>query len=147
MKEVEGFSVQLVLSHRATAAKASCGKFGFLVLAVAAFLSTFVLLFILHPTVSSAFLPLAVPHPAAPSFLTCSLLCSSQSQTVQESLSHDCHMFSTDSFPLLLPGKHLLVAWHLFTPLLIYKPKYIHSNASTGLILSKTHSSFNVQLK
>lgn len=79
MKEVEGFSVQLVLSHRATAAKASSGKFGFLVLAVAAFLSTFVLLFILHPTVSSAFLPLAVPHPAAPSFLTCSLLCSSQS--------------------------------------------------------------------
>lgn len=85
MKEVEGFSVQLVLSHRATAAKASCGKFGFLVLAVAAFLSTFVLLFILHPTVSSAFLPLAVPHPAAPSFLTCSLLCSSQSHRLCKS--------------------------------------------------------------
>lgn len=85
MKEVEGFSVQLVLSHRATAAKASSGKFGFLVLAVAAFLSTFVLLFILHPTVSSAFLPLAVPHPAAPSFLTCSLLCYSQSHRLCKS--------------------------------------------------------------
>lgn len=55
-------------------------------------------------------------------------------------------MFATDSFPLLLPGKHLLVAWHPFTPLLIYKPKYIPSSASTGLILSKTHCSFNVPL-
>lgn len=32
MKEVEGFSVQFVLSHRTTAAKVSSGKFGFLVL-------------------------------------------------------------------------------------------------------------------
>lgn len=99
----------------------------------------------LCPTVSSAFLPL-LPHPAAPSFLTCSLLCYSRSQTVQESLSHDCHRFPTDIFPLLLPGKHLLVAWHLYTPLLINKPKYLHCSASTGLILSKTHWSFNMPL-
>lgn len=50
MKEVEGFSDQLVLSHRTTAAKASSGKPSFLVLAVAAFLSTLFLLFILYPT-------------------------------------------------------------------------------------------------
>lgn len=85
MKEVEGFSVQLVLSHRTSAAKASSGKFGFLVLAVAAFLSTSVLLFILHPTVSSAFLPLAVPHPAASFLLTSSLLCYSQSHRLCKS--------------------------------------------------------------
>lgn len=70
-----------------------------------------------------------------------------ESQTVQESLSHDCHRLATDSFPLLLPGKHLLEAWHFFTPLLIYKPKYIHSAAPTGLILSKTHCSFNMPLQ
>lgn len=74
-------------------------------------------------------------------------LLQSESQTVQGSLSHDCHKFATDSFPLLLPGKHLLVAWQLFTPLLIYKLKYIHSSASTGLILSKIHCSFNVLLR
>lgn len=50
MKEVEGFSVQLVLSQKTTAAKASSGKFGSLVLAVAAFLSTLCLLFISYPT-------------------------------------------------------------------------------------------------
>lgn len=85
MKEVEEFSVQLVLSHRITAAKASSGKFGFLVLALAALLSTFFLLFISYPTVRSAFLPLAVPHAAAPAFLTCSLLCYSQSHRLCES--------------------------------------------------------------
>lgn len=74
-------------------------------------------------------------------------LLQSESQTVQGSLSHDCHKFATDSFPLLLPGKHLLVAWQLFTPLLIYKLKYIHSSASTGLKFTAHSTCCYEQLK
>lgn len=74
MEEAEGCSAQLAPGRRATTAKDSFGKSGFLILAVVAFLSIFVLLFILHSTISSASLSLIVPQPAVSSSLTCSLL-------------------------------------------------------------------------
>jgi len=74
MEEAERCPVQLTLGRRASTAKASFGKSGFPALKEVAFPSIFDLLFILHPIVSSASLPLTVPVPAVPSSLAHSLL-------------------------------------------------------------------------
>lgn len=61
-------------SARAEVWRVYFGNSGFPVQAEVDFLSIFILLFILHPTVSSASLPLTMPQPAVLSSLTCSLL-------------------------------------------------------------------------
>lgn len=103
MEEAEGCSLQLAPGRRATTAKASFGKSGFPVLAAVAFLSIFVLLFILHPTVSSASLPLAVPQPAVPSSLARSLLAmagvTDRARVSEPQLPHVCYGL----FPFIIP--------------------------------------------
>lgn len=120
MGEVGGRPVQLALGRRATTAKASLGKSGFPVLAAIVSLSIFVLLFILHPTVLSAPLPLAVPQPAVPSSLARSLLTTAGitdcARVPEPQLPHFCYSFfpfiipqhsSLDSLLSLSPSSHL----------------------------------------
>ena len=103
MEEAEGCPVQLAPGRRATSAKTSFGKSGFAVLAVVAFLSIFVLLFILHPTASSASLPLSVPQPAVPSSLAHSLLATAGvtdcARVPELQLPHVCYGL----FPFIIP--------------------------------------------
>lgn len=103
MQEAEGCSDQLVPGRGATAAKASFGKSGFAALAPVAFLSIFVLLFILHPTVPSASPRLAAPQPAVPSSLAPSALAAAavadRARVPEPQLPHVCYGL----FPFITP--------------------------------------------
>lgn len=90
-------------------------------------------------------LPASCCAPASSPIFPCMLIARySRSHIPCKSPQATIATFAMVSFPLLFPSNHLLIVCRFFPPLLIYKHKYIHSSASTGLILSKTHCSFSV---
>lgn len=87
--------------------------------------------------------PIQLPHPSSHAHCFATARVTDCARVPEPWLPHVFYRL----FPFITPWQVSLGSLASLYPLLIYKPKYIHSSASTGLILSKTHSSFNVQLK